>query len=106
MIKQKHLASTLVRYFRQFTLVLFLSYLNVFHSALALEETKVGKTEKIDFPAAVIDMKVVLAKSSAFFKAFFAFFAILFASFSASLAFSNELKANLPASSVDSPIFI
>ena len=66
MIKQKHLASTLVRYFRQFTLVLFLSYLNVFQSAMAQEETKVGKTEKIDFPAAVIDMKVVLSKSSAF----------------------------------------
>ena len=65
MIKQKHLASTLVRYFRQFTLVLFLSYLNVFQSAMA-QETKVGKTEKIDFPAAVIDMKVVLSKSSAF----------------------------------------
>ena len=66
MIKQKHLASTLVSYFRQFTLVLFLSYLNVFQSAMAQEETKVGKTEKIDFPAAVIDMKVVLSKSSAF----------------------------------------
>ena len=66
MIKQKHLASTLVRYFRQFTLVLFLSYLNVFQSAMAQEETKVGKTEKIDLPASVIDMKVVLSKSSAF----------------------------------------
>ncbi|GIR09655.1 MAG: hypothetical protein CM15mP20_2260 [Alphaproteobacteria bacterium] len=66
MIKQKHLASTLVRYFRQFTLVLFLSYINIFQSALAQEETKSGKIEKINFPAAVIDMKVVLSKSSAF----------------------------------------
>ena len=66
MIKQKHLASTLVRYFRQFTLVLFLSCINIFQSALAQEETKVGKIEKINFPAAVIDMKVVLSKSSAF----------------------------------------
>ena len=66
MIKQKHLASTLVRYFRQFTLVLFLSYINIFQSALAQEETKSDKTEKINFPAAVIDMKVVLSKSSAF----------------------------------------
>ena len=47
MIKQKHLALTLVRYFRQFTLVLFLSYLNVFQSAMAQEETKVGKTENL-----------------------------------------------------------
>ena len=66
MIKQKHLALTLVRYFRQFTLVLFLSYINIYQSALAQEETKSGKTEKINFPAAVIDMKVVLSKSSAF----------------------------------------
>ena len=66
MIKQKHLASTLVRYFRQFTLVLFLSYINIFQSALAQEETKSDKIEKINFPAAVIDMKVVLSKSSAF----------------------------------------
>ena len=34
--------------------------------ALAQEESKVDKTENINFPAAVIDMKVVLAKSSAF----------------------------------------
>ena len=66
MIKQKHLASTLVRYFRQFTLVLFLSYINIFQSSIAQEETKSINTEKINFPAAVIDMKVVLSKSSAF----------------------------------------
>ena len=66
MIKQKHLALTLVRYFRQFTILLFLSFINNYHSALAQEETKSGKTEVINFPAAVIDMKVVLAKSSAF----------------------------------------
>ena len=66
MIKQKHLASTLVRYFRQFTLVLFLSCINIFQCALAQEETKSDKIEKINFPAAVIDMKVVLSKSSAF----------------------------------------
>jgi len=66
MIKQKHLASTLVRYFRQFTLVLFLSYINIFQSSIAQEQTKPINTEQINFPAAVIDMKVVLAKSSAF----------------------------------------
>ena len=66
MIKQKHLALTLVRYFRQFTIVLFLSFINNYQSALAQEETKSSKTEVINFPAAVIDMKVVLVKSSAF----------------------------------------
>ena len=66
MIKQKHLASTLVRYFRQFTLVLFLSYINIFQSSIAQEQTKSTNTEQINFPAAVIDMKVVLSKSSAF----------------------------------------
>ena len=66
MIKQKHLASTLVRYFRQFTLILFLSYFNAFQSTLAQEETKSTKTQEINFPAAVIDMKVVLSKSLAF----------------------------------------
>ena len=66
MIKQKHLASTLVRYFRQFTLILFLSFINIFQSSIAQEETKSDNIEKINFPAAVIDMKVVLSKSSAF----------------------------------------
>ena len=66
MIKQKHLASTLVRYFRQFTLILFLSYINIFQSSIAQEQTKSVNIEKINFPAAVIDMKVVLSKSSAF----------------------------------------
>jgi len=66
MIKQTHLASTLVRYFRQFTLVLFLSYINIFQSSIAQEQTKPTNTEQINFPAAVIDMKVVLSKSSAF----------------------------------------
>ena len=66
MIKQKHLASTLVRYFRKFTLLLFLSFVGYYQSVLAQTETKSGKIEKINFPAAVIDMKVVLAKSSAF----------------------------------------
>ena len=66
MIKQTHLASTLVRYFRQFTLVLFLSYINIFQSSIAQEQTKSINTEQINFPAAVIDMKVVLSKSSAF----------------------------------------
>lgn len=66
MIKQKHLASTLVRYFRQFALVLFLSYINIFQSSIAQEQIKPVNTEQINFPAAVIDMKVVLSKSSAF----------------------------------------
>ena len=66
MIKQTNLASTLVLYFRQFTLVLFLSYINIFQSSIAQEQTKSVNTEQINFPAAVIDMKVVLSKSSAF----------------------------------------
>ena len=66
MIKQKHLASTLVRCFRQLALILFLSFIYTFHNVSAQEETKSDKIEKINFPAAVIDMKVVLAKSSAF----------------------------------------
>lgn len=66
MIKQTHLASTLVRYFRQFALVLFLSYINIFQSSIAQEQTKPINTEQINFPAAVIDMKVVLSKSTAF----------------------------------------
>ena len=66
MIKQTHLASTLVRYFRQFTLVLFLSYINIFQGTIAQDQTKSINTEQINFPAAVIDMKVVLSKSSAF----------------------------------------
>ena len=66
MIKQTHLASTLVRYFKQFALVLFLSYINIFQSSIAQEQTKPTNTEQINFPAAVIDMKVVLSKSSAF----------------------------------------
>ena len=66
MIKQKHLALTLVRYFRQLTLIISLSFFFIFKSVLAQEEKKLDKIEKINFPAAVIDMKVVLAKSSAF----------------------------------------
>ena len=66
MIKQKHLASTLVHYFRQFFLLFFLSNITIFQNAFAQEETKSSKIEKINFPAAVIDMKVVLSKSSAF----------------------------------------
>ena len=66
MIKQKHLASTLVRCFRKLALILSLSFINTFHNASAQVETKSDKIEKINFPAAVIDMKVVLAKSSAF----------------------------------------
>ena len=66
MIKQKHLASTLVHYFRQFFLLLLFSYITILQSATAQEETKSSKIEKINFPAAVIDMKVVLSKSSAF----------------------------------------
>ena len=68
MIKQKHLDSTLVHYFRQFflLLLLFLSNVIIYQSAFAQEETKSSKIEKINFPAAVIDMKVVLSKSLAF----------------------------------------
>lgn len=66
MIKQKHLASTLALYFRQLVLISFLSFFNTFQSTLAQEETKLNNIEKINFPAAVIDMKLVLAKSSAF----------------------------------------
>jgi Skp family chaperone for outer membrane proteins len=43
-----------------------LSYINIFQSSIAQEQTKPTNTEQINFPAAVIDMKVVLSKSSAF----------------------------------------
>ena len=66
MIKQKHLALTLVLYFRKYILLLILSIILLSYSTLAQEESKVDKIENINFPAAVIDMKVVLAKSSAF----------------------------------------
>ena len=66
MIKQKHLASTLALYFRQLVLISFLSFFNTFQSTFAQEESKLNNIEKINFPAAVIDMKLVLAKSSAF----------------------------------------
>ena len=66
MIKQKHLALTLVRCFRQLALILFLSIIITFQGALSQEEIKPDKTQAINFPAAVIDMKLVLSKSSAF----------------------------------------
>ena len=66
MIKQKHLALTLVHYFKQVTSILLLFFVFSFQSIKAQEETKSSKIEKINFPAAVIDMKVVLSKSSAF----------------------------------------
>ena len=66
MIKQKHLALTLVRCFRQLALILFLSIIITFQGAQSQEEIKPDKTQAINFPAAVIDMKLVLSKSSAF----------------------------------------
>ena len=66
MIKQKHLALTLVRCFRQLALILFLSLITAFQGAMSQDEAKPNKTQVINFPAAVIDMKVVLSKSSAF----------------------------------------
>ena len=66
MIKQNHLVLTLGRYFRQHKLILFFLFFYAFKSVVAQDVTNAGKTDKINFPAAVIDMKVVLAKSSAF----------------------------------------
>ncbi|MAH88566.1 MAG: hypothetical protein CMJ06_00720 [Pelagibacterales bacterium] len=67
MIKQKHSASMLVHYFKKFLLVIILTFnFNIFNSALANEDKKNDKIDNINFPAAVIDMKAVLAKSSAF----------------------------------------
>ena len=66
MIKQRHLALTLVRCFRQLALILFLSIIITFQGAQSQEEIKPDKTQAINFPAAVIDMKLVLSKSSAF----------------------------------------
>ena len=66
MIKQKHLASTLVQYFNKYILILISSLIFISFLTMAQEQTKVDKIENINFPAAVIDMKVVLAKSSAF----------------------------------------
>ena len=64
MIKQIHLALTLARYFSKFTLIFLLFFYsgNIF----AQEQKKSEQIESINFPAAVIDMKAVLAKSSAF----------------------------------------
>ena len=67
MIKQKHSASTLVHYFKKLLLVIALIFnFNIFYGAYADEEEKNDKIQKINFPAAVIDMKAVLARSSAF----------------------------------------
>ena len=55
--KTETFTSTLVHYFDNFFNIILLIY--IFQSALAQEETKSGKTEKINFPAAVIDMKMV-----------------------------------------------
>ena len=66
MIKQKHLALTLERYFSKNIFALFLSFIFISYISLAQEDPKADKVENINFPAAVIDMKVVLAKSSAF----------------------------------------
>ena len=63
MIKQKHLASTLVRYFSKRILFLLFSF-NLFSLSVVAQEEK--NINDINFPAAVIDMKLVLAKSSAF----------------------------------------
>ena len=66
MIKQKHLASTLANSFSKYLFILFLFLINITNCVIAQEKTKVDKIENINFPAAVIDMKAVLAKSSAF----------------------------------------
>ena len=66
MIKQKHLASTLANSFSKYLFILFLFLINITNCVIAQEKTKVNKIENINFPAAVIDMKAVLAKSSAF----------------------------------------
>ena len=67
MIKQKHLASTLVHYFKKLLLVIILIFNhNIFYGLLANEAKKTDKIETINFPAAVIDMKLVLSNSSAF----------------------------------------
>ena len=66
MTKLKHLVLTLVHCFKQFAIILFLFFINISQSVLAQEAVKSDKIEKINFPAAVIDMKLVLAKSSAF----------------------------------------
>ena len=67
MIKQKHSASMLVHYSKKLLLliVLIINFI-IINSVLANEDKKNDKIEKINFPAAVIDMKAVLAKSSAF----------------------------------------
>ena len=66
MIKQRHSASTLVNYFSKHIVILFLFTVSIIFNALSQEENKPDKIENTNFPAAVIDMKAVLAKSSAF----------------------------------------
>ena len=66
MTKQKHSASTLVHYFNKNILILISFFIFISYFVIAQQETKEDKIENINFPAAVIDMKMVLSKSSAF----------------------------------------
>ena len=66
MIKQSLLVSMLEHYFKTISIII-ISFFLLFNKCLAEEEKKKSSSIKdINFPAAVIDMKAVLAKSSAF----------------------------------------
>ena len=64
MIKQKHLALMSERYFNKLFLIFFFIIFLVINKSLA--ENNNAKLNDINFPAAVIDMKAVLSKSTAF----------------------------------------
>ena len=66
MTKQKHSASTLAHYFNKKILILISFFILISCFVIAQQETKEDTIENINFPAAVIDMKMVLSKSSAF----------------------------------------
>ncbi len=66
MTKQKHSASTLAHYFNKNILILISFFIFISCFVIAQQETKEDTIENINFPAAVIDMKMVLSKSSAF----------------------------------------
>ena len=67
MIKLRHLALTLVRYFNKYLIIIFILLFSLLvDKSFTDDKSNQTKQEKINFPAAVIDMKAVLSKSTAF----------------------------------------
>ncbi|MAI02331.1 MAG: hypothetical protein CMP40_00690 [Rickettsiales bacterium] len=68
MIKQIHLVLTLARYFSNYSLIIFVTFIFMLNiNNLYSQNVKNSEIIKnVNFPAAVIDMKKVLSKSTAF----------------------------------------